>query len=109
MDSPRSEPVPADHDGTSGAVEVSVSSSPKFWPFVGVGAAVGIVAGLLTAVTGDPGAEFTRGSVFGFFAIIFGLAGVLLGCIAFLAVDRVLRRRSTRARAIPLDDGEALK
>lgn len=111
MDSPRSTPVPPDRNSGSASepVEVSVSSSPKFWPFVGVGAAVGILAAMFTALAGDPGAEFTRGSVFGFFAVVFGLAGVLLGCIGFLIVEAVLRRRSTRARAVPMDDGNASK
>ncbi|MDN5754308.1 MAG: hypothetical protein ACTHWW_04940 [Arthrobacter sp.] len=111
MDSPRSAPVPPDRDrgSASESVEVSVSSSPKFWPFVGVGAFIGVLAAMFTALAGDPGAEFTRGSVFGFFAVVFALAGVLLGSIAFLAVDAVLRRRSTRARAVPMDDGNASK
>ncbi len=86
-----------------------MSSSPKFWPFVGVGAAIGILAAMFTALAGDPGAEFTRGAVFGFFAVVFGLAGALLGCIGFLIVEAVLRRRTTRARAVPMDDGNASK
>lgn len=111
MDSPRSAPLPPDRDSSSASesVEVVVSSSPKFWPFVGVGAAVGILAALFTALAGDPGAEFTRGSVFGFFAVVFGLAGVMLGCIGYLAVDAILRRHTTRARAVPMDDGSASK
>lgn len=109
MDSPRSASSPRDHEPVEGSVEVTVSSSPKFWPFAGAGAALGVVAAMFTALAGAQGGEFSRGSVFGFFAVVFGLAGVLLGCIAFLAVDAVLRRRIRRARAVPMDDGDASK
>ncbi|HXD27496.1 MAG TPA: hypothetical protein VN621_01935 [Arthrobacter sp.] len=107
MESPRSASSPRDHGNAPGPLEVSVSSSPKFWPFVGAGAVLGVLAAMVTALAGDPDGEFTRGSVFGFFAVVFGLAGVLLGCIAFLIVDAVLRRRSRRAHAVPMDDDGA--
>ncbi|WP_372697194.1 hypothetical protein [Arthrobacter sp. JSM 101049] len=107
MESPRSASSPRDHGNSPEPVEVSVSSSPKFWPFVGAGAVLGVLAAMFTALAGDPGGEFTQGSVFGFFAVVFGLAGVLLGCIAFLIVDAVLRRRGRRAHAVPMDDDGA--
>ncbi|MBM6620034.1 hypothetical protein JTF08_00275 [Micrococcaceae bacterium RIT802] len=109
MDSPRSAASPDDRSPTSGSIEVTVSSSPKFWPFAGAGAVVGVLVAMFTSLAGDQGGEFSRGSVFGFFAIVFGLAGVLLGCIAYLAVDAVLRRRARRARAVPVDDGDVTK
>ncbi|WP_417219932.1 hypothetical protein [Arthrobacter sp.] len=105
MESPRSAATPDDRSPAAGSVEVTVSSSPKFWPFAGAGAVVGVLAAMFTALAGDPGGEFTQGSVFGFFAVVFGLAGALLGCIVFLVVDAILRRRTRRAHAVPLDDG----
>lgn len=109
MDSPRSDATPEDRSPVAGSVEVTVSSSPKFWPFAGAGAVVGVLAAMFTALAGDPGGEFSQGSVFGFFAIVFGLAGAFLGCLVFLIVDTVLRRRTRRARAVPVDDGDVTR
>lgn len=83
-----------------------VHSTPKFWPFMGVGAAVGIIIALISAFTGPESAEFTRTSVAGFLGVGFGMAGVLLAGIVFVIVDRVTLKRARRAVAVPTGDPE---
>jgi hypothetical protein len=58
------------------------------------GAVLGIVVAAVTALAGPESAEFTRGSVFGFFAVLFGVVGLLAGAVAALILDRVGIRRA---------------
>lgn len=81
-------------------------ASPKFWPFMGVGAGLGIVIAVVAALIGPESAEFSRGSVAGFFAIGFGVAGVMLAGIVFLIVDRITLKRARRGVAVPTGDPE---
>ncbi|GAB3670197.1 hypothetical protein GCM10027591_16600 [Zhihengliuella somnathii] len=97
MDSHETQPAPA-------SIDVEVRRSPKFWPFVGTGAAVGILAALISAYTGEASEEFTRGAVAGFLMVVFGLFGVALGTLAFLVADKVVYRKVRTARAERLDD-----
>lgn len=107
MEPARNTPSPDAPRGRPGSFEVQVRSSPRFWPFVCTGAALGILVAFVSAYTGAESTEFTRGSVASFLAVLFGLAGVLLGAVAYLVVDGVLRRRYRRATAVPLDESDA--
>lgn len=101
---PEREPDRGSEDRPAAAsVPVVVRRSPKFWPFVGAGAVLGVLVAVISAYTGAGSAEFTRASVAGFLAVFFGLAGVLVGCIAYLVADRVGAKRATRTTAVPLD------
>lgn len=97
MDSHETQPAPA-------SIDVEVRRSPKFWPFVGAGAAVGILVALISAYTGEPNEEFTRGAVAGFLIVIFGLFGIALGTLAFLVADKVVYKKVRTARAERIDD-----
>ncbi|WP_309080970.1 hypothetical protein [Zhihengliuella sp.] len=85
------------------SIDVEVRRSPRFWPFMAVGAVLGFIAALISAYTGEPHQEFTRGSVAAFLAVIFGIIGVFLACLAYLLVDRSLRRRTRRLQAVRVD------
>lgn len=98
------EPTPTTQNPQN--IEVMVHSSPKFWPFMGVGAALGIIIGIVSAFAGPEQAEFTRGSVAGFLATAFAVIGVLLAGIVFLIVDRVTLKRGRRGLATPTGDSE---
>lgn len=98
------EPTPDSNPAEN--IEVVVHASPKFWPFMGVGAAVGIIIAFISAYTGPESTEFTRGSVAGFLAVGFVVAGILLAGIVFLIVDRITLKRGRRATAIPTGDPE---
>lgn len=87
-------------------IEVMVHSSPKFWPFMGVGGVLGIIIGIVSAFMGPEQAEFSRGSVAGFLATAFAVIGVLLAGIVFLIVDRVTLKRGRRGLATPAGDSE---
>ncbi|GHD02793.1 hypothetical protein [Zhihengliuella salsuginis] len=84
---------------TPSSIDVEVRRSPRFWPFIGAGAAVGILAALISAYSGEPHAEFTRGAVAGFLMVFFGLAGVFLAALAYLLVDKVMLKKSRTMRA----------
>jgi len=74
--------------------EVVVRRAPKFVPFMAAGVVLGVLVAAVTALAGPENAEFTRGSVFGFFAVLFGVAGLLAGAVAALVLDRVGIRRA---------------
>ena len=97
-------PTPADEPSTQ--VEVEVYAAPRFWPFVGIGALVGVVVALVSAYTGEESANFTRASVAGFLSVGFAFFGVLLASIVFLVVDRITRKKARRALAVPMGDLE---
>lgn len=78
----------------NGRREVVVRRAPKFVPFMAAGTVLGIAAAAATALAGPENAEFTRGAVFGFFTVFFGLAGLLLGAVVALVLDRVSVRRA---------------
>ncbi|WP_066289409.1 hypothetical protein [Arthrobacter sp. B6] len=92
--------------------EVTVRRAPKYVPFLILGGLVGVVVAALVAY-GLPGDEtFDRGSVFGFFMVMFGAGGALLGAVAALLLDRRSVKRQQRAivEAVPdsePDDGTA--
>lgn len=84
-------------------LDVTVRTAPKIWAFLGSGLVLGAVVALvftwishaqLVQESTDGQVEFSFGSAFGFFLVIFGLLGVALGAVVFLLVDRIGRRRS---------------
>lgn len=99
-----SNPTPAEQP--SGNVEVKVYAAPKFWPFMGIGALLGVVVAFISAFTGEESADFSRGAVAGFLSVGFAFFGVLLAAIVFLVVDRITRKKARRALAMPIGDPE---
>lgn len=85
---------------------VLVRRAPRFTPFLITGALLGVLAAAVLALTGPENAEFTRGSIFGFFAMIFAIPGLLLAGVAVLVLDRISVKKARRALAAPAgDDG----
>lgn len=90
--------------------EITVRRAPKYVPFLILGAVAGAAAAAAVAY-GLPGDEsFDRGSVFGFFLVMFGAGGAVLGAVAALVLDRrsVSRRERAVVEAVPdsePDDG----
>lgn len=107
MDSPQQDPQHTPRPvPPNGSVEVRLRRAPKFWPFVGMGAALGILVAIVSAFTGPESAEFTRNTVAGFLSVYYGIAGVLVGCVTYLIVDRVTSKRDRRTTAVPVDEPE---
>lgn len=92
--------------------EITVRRAPKYVPFLILGGLVGVAVAAVTAY-GLPGDEsFDRGSVFGFFLVMFGAGGAILGAVTALLLDRRSVKRQQRAivEAVPdsePDDGAA--
>jgi hypothetical protein len=85
--------------------DVTVRLSPKFWPFLVGGTILGLLAALIVTVSfEDTTGEFSDQSIFGYFAILLGVAGAGLGSIVYLILDRVLARKSTRLTAVEVDE-----
>ncbi|GAB2892054.1 hypothetical protein ACXA45_07585 [Neomicrococcus lactis] len=86
-------------------IDVDVRLSPKFWPFFVGGALVGVLAALIVTMGFQSSTdEFSDQSVFGYFAILLGIVGAGLGSVAYLVLDRVLARKSTRLTAVEVDE-----
>ncbi|WLQ07635.1 hypothetical protein [Arthrobacter oryzae] len=85
--------------------EITVRRAPKYVPFLILGGLVGIIvaAVIAFALPGDPG--YDPNSVFGFFMVLFGAGGVILGAIVALLLDRLSVRRAEHAvvEAVPED------
>lgn len=90
-------PSPADQ-----GIEVQIHSSPKFWPFILTFAVFGALVGLIIGLLGEPSQEYTRASASGFFAIFGAGLGVGIGALAYVIVDRVTSRKTTKHLAVPL-------
>jgi hypothetical protein len=83
--------------------EITVRRAPKYVPFLILGGLVGIAAAAVIAY-GRPGnATFDPGTVFGFFMVLCGAGGVILGAITALILDRLSIRRAQQAvvEAVP--------
>ncbi|MEO5318655.1 hypothetical protein PV761_08730 [Arthrobacter sp. CC3] len=86
--------------------EITVRRAPKYVPFLILGGIVGIIvaAVIAFALPGDP--SYEPSSVFGFFMVLFGAGGVILGAIVALLLDRLSVRRAEHAvvEAVPETD-----
>ena len=88
-----SEEIPAERR------EVTVRRAPKYVPFLILGALVGVVVAAVVAYALPGDESFDRGAVFGFFLVMFGAGGAILGAVAALVLDRrSVRRAGTRRR-----------
>jgi hypothetical protein len=86
--------------------EVTVRRAPKYVPFLILGGLVGVAVAAVVAY-GLPGDEsFDRGSVFGFFLVMFGAGGAILGAVTALLLDRRSVKRQQRAIVEAVADSE---
>ena len=77
--------------------EITVRRAPKYVPFLVLGGLVGFGVAAFLAY-GLPGDEaYDAGAVFGFFMILCGAGGVILGGILALILDRLSVRRTKHA------------
>jgi hypothetical protein len=82
--------------------ELVIRRAPKVQVFLLGGALLGAVVALVATLVGPENPEFTFGSVFGYFLVIFGIIGVGVGGLVWLALDRRSRKhtRTVHARAV---------
>ncbi|WP_205754445.1 tripartite tricarboxylate transporter TctB family protein [Arthrobacter sp. CAU 1506] len=87
--------------------DVTVRRAPRFVPFVLIWAVLGVVAAAISAYTGPENPDFTRGTIFAFLAVLFALAGILIGSLLFLVIDRISVKRAKPATAVAEPGQEA--
>ncbi len=93
----------SERDGMTERRGITVRRAPKYVPFLILGGLVGIAAAAVIAY-GRPGNEtYDPGTVFGFFMVLCGAGGVILGAITALILDRLSVRRAQQAvvEAVP--------
>jgi hypothetical protein len=83
--------------------EITVRRAPKYVPFLILGGLVGFAAAAVIAYAPPGDASYDRGAVYGFFMVPCAAAGVILGAIAALVLDRASVRRARRGvvEAVP--------
>ncbi|MGG5170687.1 hypothetical protein ACQR35_00720 [Pseudarthrobacter sp. J1738] len=75
--------------------EITVRRAPKYVPFMVAGGLLGIIVAAIAAYgfhsedSVVPGEVYEASTVFGFFAVIFAAAGVVVGCLVALLMDRL--------------------
>ena len=77
--------------------EITVRRAPKYVPFLILGGLVGIAVAAVIAYALPGNATYDPGTVFGFFMVLCGAGGVILGAIAALALDRLSVKRAQHA------------
>lgn len=80
---------------------VRLRRAPKYGVFIGLGAALGILAAMILTFVYDgtagptaSGVQYSQSQVFGFLVLIGVTVGVVLGGLVALVFDRVLGRRA---------------
>ncbi len=96
-------------------VEVTVRRVPRFGVFMGIGAALGVLIAGILALTGNQepstalNVTYPVGQVFGFLLLWTAPAGIALGGLVALVLERIVRRRQYVLQAehtIAVDDVE---
>ena len=77
--------------------EITVRRAPKYVPFLILGGIVGIAVAAVIAYALPGDASYDRSAVFGFFMVLCGAGGVILGAIAALVLDRLSVKRAQHA------------
>lgn len=95
-------PAPASLDHRT----LVVRRAPKVQVFLVGGAVLGMVAALIATSVGGENEDFTFGSLFGYFLVLFGIAGVAIGAIVWLVLDRRSRKHTYTVTAEVVEDYE---
>jgi hypothetical protein len=93
---PAGRPTPG-QPGVPERREITVRRAPRFVPFLVAGGLAGVLVAAIVALAGSGSAEYDRSTIFGFFAVLLAVPGVVLGGIVALILDRVSIRRMERA------------
>jgi hypothetical protein len=68
--------------------QLRLRRAPRYRPFGLTGALIGVVAGIILAVSFTAAANYTLQTIAGYFAAIFGLVGAVLGLGAAVLIER---------------------
>ena len=86
--------------------EITIRRAPRFVPFLALGVVAGFIAALFVAYGGPENPDFTREATLGFFTIMFGLPGLLLGALAALILDWISVRKARRSTVESMDPAD---
>lgn len=102
-------PQPAPQPKAPERRDVTVRRAPRYVPFLILGGllGVGVAAAVAFGVQGD--GSYDPNAIFGFFLILFGAGGVVVGAVAALLLDRLSVRRAQHAvvEAVPENETAA--
>lgn len=104
-DGAAAEPMPPDADSLERRTLV-VRAAPKVQVFLVGGAVLGVIAALISTALGGENDEFSFGSLFGYFVVLFGIAGVALGALVWLVLDRRSKKHTYTVTAEAVEDYE---
>ncbi|GAB4098270.1 hypothetical protein [Sinomonas halotolerans] len=85
--------------------QITVRRAPKYVPFLVTGGVLGIIAAAIVSFSAPAPQDYTQESVFGYFMVLFAGAGVLVGAVAALVLDRISLRRAQRATVEEVEEG----
>ena len=82
---------------------ITVRRAPRYVPFLILGGLVGMAAAAAVAFGIEADDTYDPNSIFGFFLILFGAGGAVLGAVVALLLDRLSLRRAQHAvvEAVP--------
>lgn len=86
--------------------QISVRRAPKYVPFLVAGGLLGVIVAAVTSYAVPAPKDYTQESVFGYFLVLFAAAGVLVGGLLALVLDRVSLRRAQRATVEEIEEPE---
>ena len=72
--------------------DVQVRRSPKYGTFMALGAGLGVVIGVVLAVTQPAMAEYSIEQIIGYLALMLGAVGLAVGAAVALLLDRILSK-----------------
>lgn len=79
--------------------EVQIRRSPKYGTFMALGAGLGIVIGVILAVTQPALGEYSIEQIVGLLALMLGAIGLGVGAAVALLFDRLLARKTLTVEA----------
>ncbi|WP_440707992.1 hypothetical protein [Herbiconiux sp. YIM B11900] len=99
------QPEPARTSSESRAT-VSVRRAPRYFRFMAVGAAVGVLVSIALTFSFPEQEDFSRLQVLGFTGLFIVAIAVALGALVAIAIDRASRRRARTVDADRVEEHE---
>lgn len=84
--------------------EFVVRRAPRIGVFMAAGAVLGVVAALLVTTFGPENPEFSFATTFGFFLVLFAVAGAALASLVWLVLDRRSKKQMYTVHAEAVQD-----
>jgi hypothetical protein len=85
------EAIPVEDAGPAqptGPAQLRMRRAPRYRAFGGTGAGIGVLAGVILALSFTATSDYSIRTIVGYFAAIFGLVGVTAGLAAAVLIER---------------------